>query len=115
MSNFFARGLSAKWLVVVVGIIGILGICCIITIAYFHNILTASQTNSTSVSPQSNRPDIRVTDMAPQLPNSQKTAIVVMHSDSSYEKFILPNGAVAAYIKNLPEGDTVISQTSPAK
>lgn len=57
------------------------------------------------------KPQIKVSDLSPEVPNSQKTVILVQHSDSSREKFIMKTDLVAGYIKSLPEGEKVISQT----
>ena len=58
-----------------------------------------------------NRPDVKVTDYAQGSPQSQKTAVLVEHSDSTFEKFIMLNTMVDDYVKHLPPGEKVVSKT----
>ena len=52
-----------------------------------------------------------MTDMSPNVPNDQKTAVVIMHSDSSREEIIMANTLVDSYVKNLDADTKVISET----
>lgn len=63
---------------------------------------------------QSNSPDtsnIKTTDLNPDLPNNQKTAVVIMNSDSSMEKVIISNSMVSDYLRGLGPDVKVISKT----
>gem|GEM_PF-3159642 len=57
-------------------------------------------------------PTMKVTDFSQGVPEGEKTVIIVRHSDSSLEKYILSTAEAAAFIKRLPPGDTLVSQTS---
>lgn len=48
-------------------------------------------------------------DFAPSLRKSQKSMILIRLSDSSTMKYIVPTEQVKTYIKNLPQGYTVVS------
>ena len=50
-----------------------------------------------------------VKDFAPNLPANQKSTIVIRLSDSSTTKYLVPKDQVDTYIKNLPQGSTVVS------
>lgn len=104
MSKELVRGFSAMWFAISIGILLIIFLSVAVFVASHHVSPSPATTNS-------GQPSEKVTDMAPTLPNKEKTAIVVMHSDSSYEKFLVPNITVDSYTKSLPEGDKVISQT----
>jgi len=56
-------------------------------------------------------PTMKMTDMSPNVPNDQKTAVVIMHSDSSREEIIMANTLVDSYVKNLDADTKVISET----
>lgn len=56
-------------------------------------------------------PAVKETDLAPGLPNNQKTAVTVRNPDSTEEKFIMQNDTVEAYINALPPGVTFVSVT----
>ena len=80
---------------------------------YFHS---PSNTNTQQTGQMGDgNPTVTVNDMAPSLSDTEKTAILIRHSDSSYEKVIIPNEKVNTYITNLPDGDTVVGKISPAK
>jgi hypothetical protein len=56
-------------------------------------------------------PAMKVTDMSPELSNDQKTAVVIMHSDSSREEIIMANSLVDSYVKSLDSDTKVVSET----
>lgn len=58
-------------------------------------------------------PTPEIVDTAPSVPASQKTKILVHHSDSTFSLYLVPVGAVEAYEKTLPVGDSVVKQTNP--
>ena len=60
-------------------------------------------------------PHTTTTDLAPGVPNAEKTVILVQHSDSSQEKVIIKTDLAAGYIKALPEGEKVISESPAGK
>ncbi|HSW97596.1 MAG TPA: hypothetical protein VLF89_07260 [Candidatus Saccharimonadales bacterium] len=103
----YTKGFSAKWLVIFIGLFLVI----FLSVAVFA---TSHLTSKTRVPSEYEHPTVKETDIAPSVPKSDKTAIVVRHADSSYEKFLVPNATADVYIKSLPEGDVVISQTSPA-
>lgn len=103
------KGFSSVALIVAIVVILVIFLS-IAVIAISHR----SATPTIAPAQNTGQPSEKVTDMAPAVPNTQKTAIVVQHSDSSFEKFLVPNAAVEGYIKSLPEGDKVVSKTSPA-
>lgn len=78
-------------------------------VLYYRSNLTTHTSNV--VNNQIQTPNTKTTDLAPGTPNLQKTAVLVMHSDSTYEKFLMNNDTVSNFIKSLPEGDKVISTT----
>lgn len=95
----------------IVGLIVIIIIFASAGIIWFYFETKTNQNISKNIT-QSQTPSAKITDLAPGIPNSQKTAILVMHSDSSYEKFLLHTANVSNFIKSLPEGDRVISQSA---
>ncbi|HSW88220.1 MAG TPA: hypothetical protein VLG12_03595 [Candidatus Saccharimonadales bacterium] len=107
MQKRLQNGFSAKWLLLFISVFLII----FLSVAVFAISHRTVQPPTVSDYAQ---PSAKTTDLAPGTPNTGKTAIVVRHSDSSYEKFLVPNATVDSYIKSLPQGDTVISQTSPA-
>jgi hypothetical protein len=46
-----------------------------------------------------------ITDLAPNIPNEDKPAVVVQHADGNREMFLVAPDAVDAFVKNLPQGD----------
>lgn len=70
------------------------------------NSQTANITTSVSAVPTT-----AVKDFAPGLPMEQKTTIIIQTSDSSDIKYIVPKSQVSTYVKSLPEGYHVVSQT----
>lgn len=104
MKNTSEEGFSVKWLVVFIAIL---------LVAFLSVAVVAVSRRSTPapVDSGTGQPSEKITDMAPSLPNNQKTAVVVMHSDSSYEKFLVPNTTVDSYANSLPTGDKIISKT----
>ena len=67
---------------------------------------TAQPSDSSQVTSEESQP---VKDFAPSLPMDQKSTIVIRLSDSSTMKYIVPKTEADTYIKNLPEGYTVVS------
>ena len=97
---------GVKKAVLTTGIIGAIICIFIILILVMRSSVHPVATNSPKQSPQ-----VTTTDLAPSIPNGQKTAILIMHGDSSYEKFIVANSVKTSFIKSLPTDDKVISQT----
>lgn len=79
----------------------------------FQSLLTATPPSPTGV--VSGKNQAKTIDMSPSVPANQKTVVLIELSDSSFEKVIMANALVTVYIKNLPEGDRVISQTPLSK
>ncbi len=73
-----------------------------------HKGIFVSSTNS--MEKQSDIPQMKITDLAPSVSYFQKSAVVVEHSDSSFEKFLLPTTSVNTFIAALPKGDKFISK-----
>ena len=71
---------------------------------------TLQPSTSTEITP-SRAPQVKITDLAPGVPNNQKTIVLIQHSDSSQEKVIMKTDLVDGYIKALPEGEKALSQT----
>jgi len=77
--------------------------------------LSVSHKSSQQSSAQTtNQPDIKVTDYSQGVPANQKTVIIVEHSDSSFEKIIVPSSNVDTFVKTLPAGDKVAGTTPPS-
>jgi hypothetical protein len=79
----------------------------------FYLRLPSNQTTANitpTMANQNGNPTIKVTDMAPNLPDSKKTGVLIKHADSTYEKLVLPTENVNAYVSNLPEGDTIVGK-----
>ena len=91
----------------------ILSICIIAILAMggFIYYRSVSKPQAAATSAVSAMPTIAVKDFAPGLPMSQKTTILIQTSDSSELKYIVPANQVSTYIKSLPEGYQVVSQT----
>ncbi|HSW97014.1 MAG TPA: hypothetical protein VLF89_04270 [Candidatus Saccharimonadales bacterium] len=107
MQKRLQSGFSIKWLLIFIAVFLII----FLGVAFFA--ISHRTVQQPTVSDYA-QPTTKTTDLAPGIPNTGRTAIVVRHSDSSYEKFLVPNATVDSYIKSLLQGDTVISQTSPA-
>ena len=73
----------------------------------------AHRSSQQTTAQTSNQPDSKVTDYAQGVPANQRTTIVVEHSDSSFEKIIVPSSNVETFVKTLPEGDKVAGTTPP--
>lgn len=71
--------------------------------------VTSLPTNSAQLQPTQTIP---VKDFAPGMPAGQKTSILIQTDDSSDEKYIVPTNQVSVYVKSLPQGDHVISETA---
>lgn len=97
-------------------IVGIILFITVIVIAVFlvqQFVLPSLQTAPAAIFtvPVSGKDQAKTIDLSPSVPNSQKTVVLIELSDSSFEKVIMESSLVAGYIKTLPEGDRVISQT----
>lgn len=97
------QGFSKIVLLVVVIVVLLLGL------GAFYVVMSYKQPTAAPIAPSA--PQVKTTDLAPQTPDKQKTAILVMHADSSYEKFLVPSGIVANFLKSLPADDKIISET----
>lgn len=114
--NLDKQGLSfLKWIWVIVVMFLVLLIGGLFVFSYVSKRHTAYAPTITPVPTQGSgipQPK-KTTDLAPSIPNSQKTVVIIENNDSSLEKVIMPTSQVVGYIKTLPEGVRVISQ-SPA-
>jgi len=105
------KGFSTVVVLIIVGVL---------IIAMIVGIIAMSKKSSSKISPAAQSenngvPSMKTTDMASHVPFSQKTTLIVEHSDSSFEKFLLPSDAVTGFIMALPKGDKVVGTTPPAK
>ena len=55
----------------------------------------------------------KITDLAPNIPNEDKPAVVIRHTDGSLEEYLLAPGTVNAFLQNLPEGDKLELKIPP--
>ena len=97
---------SAAIIFLVFGIIVIVGM-----LAYIFVLRPQLRTTNSSAGASTATENVSVKDFAPGTPMSQKTTILIMSNDSSEEKYIVPTNQVATYIKQLPPGYHVVSQT----
>lgn len=88
-------------------------VVCIIlgSAVFFLSRHLSSQSPAASQSLSQPTPTIKTTDLAPGIADNQKTAVEVMHGDSSYEKFIVANSILPNFLNSLPKDDRIISQT----
>jgi hypothetical protein len=101
------KGSALSVTIIIIAIIAIIGMAGFI---FFKNSITASPFVASNFS-SSGTPQATVKDFAPNLPMSQKTTILIELSDSSMMKYIVPKDQATTYIKNLPPGYHVVSQT----
>jgi hypothetical protein len=73
--------------------------------------LEPTPTEASTPTPGDPTPTIEVKDFAPPMPMSQKTTIIIRHSDSSESKYLVPTNLVETYIKSLPAGDEIVSKS----
>lgn len=104
---------SKNWLFP--GIILSLSLLILLLVGYslfvvFHKANVNVSSAAVPTSMPTNTPQMKITDLAPGVSASQKTVLVVQHSDSSMEKIIIKSDLVSGYIKSLPEGERVVSQ-----
>ncbi|HEY4874134.1 MAG TPA: hypothetical protein VIH86_01050 [Puia sp.] len=92
-------------LVVIIAVVGMLAF-----IFFDHSGSSSPSVSSTNSSAQVS-PTIPVKDFAPNIPMSQKTTILIQTSDSSDEKYIVPTDQISTYVKSLPQGYRVVSQS----
>lgn len=103
--NYYRRnGSAAIWIVITVLIVFIAGIGVWFFLRNQYRPPVVSQT-------ETNQPSVKVTDLSGGVPPNQTTAVLVEHSDSTFEKFILSNGAADSFVAHLPAGDHLISKT----
>ena len=113
MKNFSPRGFSTVFLLTIIFIgFVILGMVAFI---YSKSIKFTPQTSALAPTPTAQVPTptlaMEVKDFAPALPMSQKTTIIIRHSDSSESKYIVPTTLIDTYIRSLPPGDEVVSKS----
>jgi hypothetical protein len=101
------RGSITVWIIVIAMILFLAGGFVWL---YFRD-HASSQTQTAEKTGTTGQPQIKVTDFSQGTSANEKTAVLVEHSDSTFEKFILDNGMVASYVKGLPPGEKVVSQT----
>ena len=97
---------GAAWVIILVCV-------CIIAIGMLGFIFFVSSNHNSAASSDASAaisPTIPVKDFAPNLPITQKTTVMIQHSDSSFEKYVIPTNEVDMIVKNLPEGDHVVSK-----
>src|SRR4051812_40770220 len=88
-------------------IVGSIIACTMLGYIFF---IKLQSNNSSSANTPAISSAIPVKDFAPGMPMTQKTTILIMSNDSSEEKYIVPTGEVATYIKHLPPGYHVVSR-----
>ena len=87
-------------------------VCLLLVVAgYFVVTKVLPKTSQTSQDVPTAQPTSPVTDFAPNIPMNQKTTVLIRQSDSSTITYIIPNDQVDGFIKKLPEGNVVVSQT----
>ena len=93
-----------------IALILILSIIIIINGQRNSHVLTlpAHQDNTTAATPTP-----KVTDTAPSVPSNQKARIIVHHSDSSFETFLIPTTNINLFKNSLQPGDTIFKTISP--
>jgi hypothetical protein len=93
------------------GLILILSIIIIINGQRNSHVLTlpAHQENTTAEA----TPTPIITDTAPAVPANQKAKIIVHHSDSSFETFLVPTTNIEIFKKSLQPGDTIFQTIQP--
>jgi hypothetical protein len=55
----------------------------------------------------------KITDLAPDIPNEDKAAVVVQHADGSREMFLVAPDLVDPFITQLPKEDKLVQIISP--
>jgi hypothetical protein len=55
----------------------------------------------------------KITDLAPDIPNEDKAAVVVQHADGSREMFLVAPDLVDPFISQLPKEDKLVQIISP--
>jgi hypothetical protein len=109
MKEDYSKGSIALVLLIIIGFIT-LGMVAFI---FSKSIKFIPQTAALSPTPTAGNstPTIEVKDYAPKIPMSQKTTILIRHSDSSESKYIVPVSMTDTYIRSLPMGDEVVSKS----
>ena len=115
MKNGHSQGSAAVVILIIVVGLAILGM---VNYIFFKSSLHKSlSTNTQTVQPTNAPPSptptiaVDVKDFAPAMPMSQKTTILIQHSDSSETKYIVPTSMSDTYIRSLPMGDKIISKS----
>lgn len=106
MSNSTMKG-SAGVIILVVCLLAISGM-----LAYIFLIKPATPVGNSPASLAQVSPTVPIKNFAPSLSASQTTSILIQTDDSSDEKYIVPTKQVSVYVKSLPQGDHVISETA---
>ena len=105
---------NSKFIIGGTGLLLIFFLSVVIVINGNHNrqvmTLPAQQENTSSASAL---PTPIVSDTAPAIPMSQKAKIVVHHSDSSYETFLVPVSNESVFKTSMPPGDTIVQTIPP--
>jgi len=102
------KGSTFTVIIIIVAIIAIIGMVGFIFLKNSINSQLPSSPANTAVQIS---PVVPVKDFAPNLPMSQKATILIQTSDSSDIKYIVPADQVSTYVKSLPAGYHVVSQT----
>ncbi|MDE2026071.1 MAG: hypothetical protein KGJ07_06250 [Patescibacteria group bacterium] len=104
------KGFSALTVLGVMGLLVIVMVVGIVMMSVKKTAPTAATTQSTTQDTQGKFVE-HTLDLSGGVPDSQKTVVEIEQSDSSMEKVILPTSSVAVYIKGLPQGARLISQS----
>lgn len=104
----FMKGSALTMVIVVIAIIAVIGMVGFIFLKSSGIPQSSSSAANTSVQVS---PVVPVKDYAPNIPMSQKTTILIQTSDSSDIKYIVPTSQVSTYVKSLPPGYHMVSQS----
>jgi hypothetical protein len=96
---------------IVIGIVVIIAVVSMLGFIFFDHSGNSEPSAASTNSSAQISPTIPVKDFAPNLPMNQKTTILIQTSDSSNEKYIVPTDQISTYVKSLPEGYRVVSQS----
>jgi flagellar basal body-associated protein FliL len=96
------------WILFLLAIVMIIIAGILIYLMYFTTTLTKQTISIPQVFVTPSPP---TTDTAPGMPISQKEHVLVHHSDSTFEIFLVPTSTIDTFMKTLPKGDTVVSTT----
>lgn len=105
------KGFALTAIIIFVGFIAVLSMVGFIFLKSSGTPTKPSSTANQSMQTTQVSPQVPVKDFAPNMSMSQKTTVVIQTSDSSDIKYIVPKNQVATYVKSLPPGYHVVSQS----